>query len=937
MLANCWLSIKEQPWFDLCHNTIAANLEEASLARVLREIEEMLAECTPQLSAVQHSILAASLQLIKPIIISKDQNNKIASTTYEAISESLNLPIGMLQDIEALMVDGKPRKSINSYSIFAILLPNNQTNGILADLTIEAIANGSGTFYQTPLVYNVVAYDNEFQEGLDHALEFVKRQHNFTDHKIDLRWTLSLPQEFYWRNNTFTAPLIEGGSAGIAFGLLVDQVMSLIVKHNAIDEHFLRGITATAILDTAPKFSLQKIGGVSQKVIAARHRHVGLTPIHTTVIAQANTEPHINPQHALKIDERDFIIETQCSDLNAGLIYKEHSSEFRIVVADDLSNAIRLVTDIYQCPKEIAELKFYLKPSSYAARIHELSRSQFTGREWLFKTIDDWLENESSGTFLLTGEPGIGKSTFAATLANSNSHRIISAIFCEYNIRAHSNPTQIIRTLAFQIATKIPSYRKALLSLEVLDALDAMDASTLFNYLIINPLLKEEANNQPDSIIIIDALDETTANNRNELAEIIAKQIQQLPAWIRIFITSRPETLILQTCYGRSSIKNYKFNVDSEDNRTDISQYVTMTLATYLNKHNISALPIDKILARSEGSFLYIEHFCCDVIAGYIDLYAPERFPVGLYGIFFDFFRRQFPNLDTNWNRTHIALSIILAAYEPLAIDVLQNILPFSKQNRSVTEIIDALGTLFLCTKLNNIEVIRPYHRSLAEWLTGIDDAPRHEYLVDINQGHTLLAATGWKMFQADPSQLASYFLHYLPQHLHTLGRDQDMHQLVTTPPYLDALGEHFDPGTTREIIRFDLDINLDADQVTNVLETGRCYFNASKIDRKVFASFSDNLSHKEHRLARSIAKAIDDKPVRAWLLIEGLAKALDNHLPEETDNWHQELVALSRNSLGPLISPLCAPALARIAIAGKHWYEIPCKWCDEKVIYHVA
>ncbi|KOR27354.1 hypothetical protein TI05_19210, partial [Achromatium sp. WMS3] len=66
-------------------------------------------------------------------------------------------------------------------------------------------------------------------------------------------------------------------------------------------------------------------------------------------------------------------------------------------------------------------------------------------------------------------------------------------------------------------------------------------------------------------------------------------------------------------------------------------------------------------------------------------------------------------------------------------------------------------------------------------------------------------------------------------------------------------------------------------------------------------------------------------------------AKALDNHLPEETDNWHQELVALSRNSLGPLISPLCAPALARIAIAGKHWYEIPCKWCDEKVIYHVA
>jgi ATP-dependent Clp protease ATP-binding subunit ClpA len=40
----------------------------------------------------------------------------------------------------------------------------------------------------------------------------------------------------------------------------------------------------------------------------------------------------------------------------------------------------------------------------------------FTGREWVFKEIDRWLQQDNERFFILTGEPGVGKSAIAALL-----------------------------------------------------------------------------------------------------------------------------------------------------------------------------------------------------------------------------------------------------------------------------------------------------------------------------------------------------------------------------------------------------------------------------------------------------------------------------------------------------------------------------------------
>ncbi len=49
----------------------------------------------------------------------------------------------------------------------------------------------------------------------------------------------------------------------------------------------------------------------------------------------------------------------------------------------------------------------------FAPAIERVTRD-FTGRAWVFKQIDDWLTNQTSQVYLLTGDPGTGKSANSA-------------------------------------------------------------------------------------------------------------------------------------------------------------------------------------------------------------------------------------------------------------------------------------------------------------------------------------------------------------------------------------------------------------------------------------------------------------------------------------------------------------------------------------------
>jgi hypothetical protein len=327
--------------------------------------------------------------------------------------------------------------------------------------------------------------------------------------------------------------------------------------------------------------------------------------------------------------------------------------------------------------------------------------------------------------FWITGDPGVGKSAFAAQLTHFGRDKVIAAQFVEWDKPDHRDARRVVRSLAFQLATRLPDYRKLLLTLPEIAELDRKDPAELFDYLLANPLKTVIGGGRERLLIVIDALDEaggasaiggasaTGEAGRNPLVEMLARHAPRLPDWLGLVVTSRPESAVQTPLQG---LNPFVLDTRTEANRADLRDYLRHQLAPQLQHHfDLSRQSeesadadrlIGQILEKSEGVFLYAERFCDDVQHGHLSLDRPDQFPQGLGGIFCQWFQRQFPDLEKFRKDIRPALRAILAAREPLPVEILQRL--FNWQDEELRDFTRTLGSLFPITKEATGEVIKP-------------------------------------------------------------------------------------------------------------------------------------------------------------------------------------------------------------------------------------
>ena len=400
---------------------------------------------------------------------------------------------------------------------------------------------------------------------------------------------------------------------------------------------------------------------------------------------------------------------------------------------EKLAQIIRVIEsdNSYRFSGEIEELKNRLLPVTSDVRIGWLLEQGFEGRTWLAQEINEWrLENTDSRVFFLTGKPGVGKSAFAAWLAHQNKSNIIAAHFIEYNKPDRKDPRRIITSIAFQIATRLPDYRKLLMGLPELDRLGEKSATELFSCLLMEPLRHAIEGGRERYAVIIDALDEASDDPNNSIVDIIAQETEKLPKWITFIITSRPNPDIMRRLSGLSPVE---LAADDDRNRQDLSEF----LRDWIERRRITLKNPEKaingIVAASEGNFLYLRKFCEWVKdKGWIDLSDSKTYPKGMTGMYQLYFRRQFPNIDTYEKYQVPLLDLIVASFEPLPEILAEQALGWKGRER--VKVLDPLGSLFQ----RQDGRISPFHKSLRDWLVTPDDAG--DYYIPIDDGHRKMA-----------------------------------------------------------------------------------------------------------------------------------------------------------------------------------------------------
>jgi hypothetical protein len=222
---------------------------------------------------------------------------------------------------------------------------------------------------------------------------------------------------------------------------------------------------------------------------------------------------------------------------------------------------------------EIRTLSEYLSPISPESRIATYLGKIFVGRAWLIEAIEQWRNEEERVSRLLwiVGEPGVGKSAFAAHLTHFGRDRVIAVQFIEWDKPDHRDPHRVVCSLAFQLATRLPDYRKLLLSLPEIKRLDSKNPAELFEYLIVSPLQNSISGGRERYLVVLDAIDEAGQTCSNPLADLLARNISRLPKWIAFIVTSRPESAVTAPFQGLNPLI---LDTQAEQNRIDICDYI---------------------------------------------------------------------------------------------------------------------------------------------------------------------------------------------------------------------------------------------------------------------------------------------------------------------------------------------------------------------------
>ena len=264
----------------------------------------------------------------------------------------------------------------------------------------------------------------------------------------------------------------------------------------------------------------------------------------------------------------------------------------------------------------------------------------------ILKEVERWLDDKSSPNrvIVISGNAGMGKSVISAVLCQKMLEvgRLSGSHFCRHNMARRRNPKVMLQSLACQLSESLPEYRKALvkkLSRNLGVEIGDMEVEELFEFLFEEPLsvLKD-----PGSIhlMVIDGLDESEYQGRNELLNVIADYFKTLPCWIRFVVTTRPEMNILEKIQDLNPIQ---LNPNDQENLMDVRLCFQEQLEHVLQSDCQDTI-LEKLVEKSEGVMLYTYYLTEFIKKNAVRMSAAEvinsDLPSGISSVYQDYFKR---------------------------------------------------------------------------------------------------------------------------------------------------------------------------------------------------------------------------------------------------------------------------------------------------------
>ncbi|RYH29099.1 hypothetical protein EON65_09725 [archaeon] len=439
------------------------------------------------------------------------------------------------------------------------------------------------------------------------------------------------------------------------------------------------------------------------------------------------------------------------------------------------------------------------EPILFDATIQLKLRECMAGsREWLHEEVGRWLDQDNSSgaaaggkkdpkrskIFWFQASAGMGKTVFATSLVDRLKHyaslagaitnegktaevqeenRLLGAVFFNFTDAKASQPITVVKSLIYQVARALPEIQVSILAAaeQVMSSAEKDNVSSLFSLLLCAPL-EEYANgskassNMKPMVLVLDALDEAGVVHSQERQQLLSflsrKAVRELPSWVRIFITGRPEPDILQALgpFAHSIEEGERM----KQHQQDLFQYISYHVQPYMVNEQECQKVSQTMLDKSESKFVYVAMVAEEVESYFLDkdfqsltadevIQEVEALPQGLDECYAKYMKKvmlarknaikEAVSSDSAYDSIlHAFLSVEVSAYEVISVADMQWLLDISDHEmkllaQSVQAVFPVQDGKFV-----------PFHKSIIDWLTDSDHS--HNFFVSKHEGHALVA-----------------------------------------------------------------------------------------------------------------------------------------------------------------------------------------------------
>ncbi|CCA74792.1 related to S. pombe trp-asp repeat containing protein [Serendipita indica DSM 11827] len=370
-------------------------------------------------------------------------------------------------------------------------------------------------------------------------------------------------------------------------------------------------------------------------------------------------------------------------------------------------------------------------------------------RQAVLKTISHWAGDDTSHTpiFWLCDIAGSGKSTVAmSTAAIWKAEGTLGGQFFFSMADSEASTTEkFCPTMARELADHMPELAPHIT--EAVTQHPAIMRTSLcqqFRTFITGPI----RNRKKRVIFVIDAVDECKAGRkRKELLEALATATRESTN-LKIFITSRPDPAI-ETVLQPLSIKrklekmeDRLHDVDHFDNTDDIAVYVDQLLHGVLSEDNRQ-----RLVKKADGLFIWAST-ACRMLTSETRWSSPEDIynrliSVEQPGVIDDVYDLLLERTDPEGRlTTREILALLLAAFEPLTVGDLDDLLKHTKIGGSAEALIRNLGSVVTRDETN---LIHFRHPTFVEYLKRRSTSPvvdsHSNFHINVGNAHGQIAS----------------------------------------------------------------------------------------------------------------------------------------------------------------------------------------------------